>query len=110
MHFTPTTPPSDSDSDSDSWFNLPRTGTGTGGGVAYAAQESWVLNASIKDNILFGAPFDEDRYNKVLDQCFLTRDLELLPAGDLTEVGEKGLTLSGGQKVWDFPPVLSRVD
>ncbi|KAG6849305.1 hypothetical protein H0H93_009573 [Arthromyces matolae] len=112
MHFTPTTPnsDSDSDSDSDSWFNLPRTGTSTssGGGVAYAAQESWVLNASIKDNILFGAPFDEERYNK--DQCFLTRDLELLPAGDLTEVGEKGLTLSGGQKVWDFPPVLSRVD
>ncbi|KAG6872989.1 hypothetical protein C0995_004365 [Termitomyces sp. Mi166 len=85
MHFIPSSP--------DSWFNLPRSG-----GAAYAAQESWVLNATIKDNILFGAPFDEQRYNKVVYQCALARDLELLQAGDLTEVGEKGLTLSGGQK------------
>ncbi|KNZ71686.1 ATP-binding cassette transporter abc4 [Termitomyces sp. J132] len=85
MHFIPSSP--------DSWFNLPRSG-----GVAYAAQESWVLNTTIKDNVLFGAPFDEQRYNKVIYQCALTSDLELLKAGDLTEVGEKGLTLSGGQK------------
>ncbi|KAG5644693.1 hypothetical protein DXG03_007916 [Asterophora parasitica] len=85
MHFLPSGP--------GAWFNLPRTG-----GVAYAAQESWVLNAMIKENIIFGAPFDEERYKKVLDQCALLRDLELLDAGDLTEVGEKGLTLSGGQK------------
>ncbi|KAG6849488.1 hypothetical protein H0H93_008015 [Arthromyces matolae] len=76
MHFVP--------SGLGAWYNLPRSG-----GVAYAAQESWVLNATIKDNILFGAPFDEERYEK---------DLELFKAGDLTEVGEKGLTLSGGQK------------
>ncbi|KZP30958.1 P-loop containing nucleoside triphosphate hydrolase protein [Athelia psychrophila] len=76
-----------------SWFNLPRDG-----GVAYAAQESWVQNETIKENILFGAPFDEERYKKVIWQCALTRDLELFDAGDSTEVGEKGLTLSGGQK------------
>ncbi|GLB42122.1 putative P-loop containing nucleoside triphosphate hydrolase protein [Lyophyllum shimeji] len=85
MHFVPSGP--------GAWFNLPRKG-----GVAYAAQESWVMNATIKENILFGAPFDEERYNKVIYQCALTRDLELFKAGDLTEVGEKGLTLSGGQK------------
>ncbi|KAF8068839.1 P-loop containing nucleoside triphosphate hydrolase protein [Lyophyllum atratum] len=85
MHFVPSGP--------GAWFNLPRQG-----GVAYAAQESWVMNATIKENILFGSPFDEERYNKVIYQCALTRDLELFKAGDLTEVGEKGLTLSGGQK------------
>ncbi|KAJ6465017.1 P-loop containing nucleoside triphosphate hydrolase protein [Mycena sanguinolenta] len=85
MHFIPSSPRS--------WYNLPR-----GGGVAYAAQESWVLNETIRDNILFGAPYDEERYKKVLYQCALERDLELFEAGDKSEVGEKGLTLSGGQK------------
>ncbi|KAF5327417.1 hypothetical protein D9619_004696 [Psilocybe cf. subviscida] len=85
MHFIP--------SDMDSWYHLPRNG-----GVAYAAQESWVQNESVRDNILFGAPYDEERYQKVLHQCALKRDLELFEAGDQTEVGEKGLTLSGGQK------------
>ncbi|KAJ7246793.1 hypothetical protein B0H12DRAFT_753891 [Mycena haematopus] len=85
MHFTPASPRS--------WYNLPR-----GGGVAYAAQESWVLNETIRDNILFGSPYDEERYKKVLYQCALERDLELFEAGDASEVGEKGLTLSGGQK------------
>ncbi|KAI0824512.1 P-loop containing nucleoside triphosphate hydrolase protein [Trametes gibbosa] len=85
MHYVPSGP--------DSFMNLPR-----GGGVAYAAQESWVQNETIKDNILFGAPYDEVRYNKVLDQCALLRDLSLFEAGDQTEVGEKGITLSGGQK------------
>ncbi|KAG6866018.1 hypothetical protein C0991_009426 [Blastosporella zonata] len=85
MHFTPSHP--------HSWFNLPRDQ-----GVAYAAQESWVQNETIKENILFGAPYDEARYKKVLYQCSLERDLRLFEAGDQTEVGEKGLTLSGGQK------------
>ncbi|KAI0691343.1 hypothetical protein BC835DRAFT_1360883 [Cytidiella melzeri] len=76
-----------------SYVQLPREG-----GLAYAAQESWVLNATIRDNILFGAPLDEARYNQVLDQCGLRRDLSLFKAGDSTEVGEKGITLSGGQK------------
>ncbi|KAF8256886.1 ABC transporter type 1, transmembrane domain-containing protein [Lactarius quietus] len=85
MHFVPTSP--------DSWYHLPRAG-----GVSYAAQESWVQNETIRDNILFGAPYDEERYNKVIYQCGLQRDLSLFDAGDKTEVGEKGLTLSGGQK------------
>ncbi|KAJ7642966.1 P-loop containing nucleoside triphosphate hydrolase protein [Mycena polygramma] len=76
-----------------SWFNLPR-----GGGVSYAAQESWVLNDTIKNNIIFNAPMDAERYKKVLYQCCLERDLEMFNARDETEIGEKGLTLSGGQK------------
>ncbi|KAH7929355.1 P-loop containing nucleoside triphosphate hydrolase protein [Leucogyrophana mollusca] len=85
MHFIPSGPTS--------WFNLPRKG-----GVAYAAQESWVQNETIRENILFGSPYDATRYKKVLYQCALERDLTLFEAGDRTEVGEKGLTLSGGQK------------
>ncbi|KAG8874159.1 hypothetical protein FRB97_006107 [Tulasnella sp. 331] len=76
-----------------SFFNLPRDG-----GVAFCAQEPWIQNASIKENILFGSPYNEDRYRKVLSQCALESDLALFDAGDATEVGEKGLTLSGGQK------------
>ncbi|PPQ71032.1 hypothetical protein CVT26_011497, partial [Gymnopilus dilepis] len=85
MHFTPPA--------ADSWYHLPREG-----GVAYAAQESWVQNETIRENILFGSRYDEERYRKVIEQCALKRDIELFEAGDLTEVGEKGLTLSGGQK------------
>lgn len=85
LHYVPAGP--------DSWYNLPRAG-----GVAYAAQESWVQNETIRNNILFGSPFDEQRYKEVIYQCGLNRDLSLFDAGDETEVGEKGLTLSGGQK------------
>ncbi|KAF8994369.1 hypothetical protein BDZ89DRAFT_1123364 [Hymenopellis radicata] len=73
-------------------------GDATTGGIAYAAQESWVQNETIKANIIFGALFDEARYKKVIYQCGLERDISLFDAGDETEVGEKGLTLSGGQK------------
>ncbi|KAJ7747233.1 hypothetical protein B0H16DRAFT_1692432 [Mycena metata] len=85
MHLVPST--------LSSWYNLPRAK-----GVSYVAQESWVMNDTIRNNILFTSPIDEERYNKVLYQCCLERDLELWDAGDATEVGEKGLTLSGGQK------------
>ncbi|KAJ4482242.1 P-loop containing nucleoside triphosphate hydrolase protein, partial [Lentinula aciculospora] len=78
---------------SDSSYNLPREG-----GVSYAAQESWIQNDTVRNNILFKSEFDEERYNKVLYQCGLLKDLSLFEAGDMTEVGEKGLTLSGGQK------------
>ncbi|KAL4242609.1 hypothetical protein ABKN59_011139 [Abortiporus biennis] len=67
-------------------------------GIAYHAQESWVLNETIRENILFGSPYDEVRYNAVIVQCGLKHDLSLFDAGDSTEVGEKGITLSGGQK------------
>lgn len=100
MHYIPLGP--------DSWVGLPREG-----GVAYAAQESWVQNETVKMNILFGAPYDHERYQKgmscprpnscmrdaifttqlVIQQCGLVRDLSMLKAGDATEVGEKGLTL-----------------
>ncbi|KAI0753285.1 P-loop containing nucleoside triphosphate hydrolase protein [Daedaleopsis nitida] len=76
-----------------SFVSLPRSA-----GVAYAAQESWIQNETIRDNILFGSPYDKARYNKVIKQCALERDLSLFDAGDKTEVGEKGITLSGGQK------------
>lgn len=85
LHYIPAGP--------DSWCNLPRAG-----GVAYAAQESWVQNETIRNNILFGSPYNEQRYKEVIYQCGLSRDLTLFDAGDRTEVGEKGLTLSGGQK------------
>ncbi|KAG0099344.1 hypothetical protein BGZ93_008058 [Podila epicladia] len=67
-------------------------------GVAYVSQQAWLQNASIKDNILFGSPFEEERYNRVIEVCALKRDLEILEDGDQTEIGEKGITLSGGQK------------
>jgi len=66
--------------------------------VAYCAQQAWLLNATIKNNILFASPFNERRYKSVITACALQKDLEILEAGDETEVGEKGITLSGGQK------------
>ncbi|KAH6566012.1 hypothetical protein BASA60_009663 [Batrachochytrium salamandrivorans] len=72
--------------------------TGTSNGVAYSAQTAWLLNATIKDNILFGEPFDEQRYRQVIVACALVKDFENLEGGDLTEIGEKGINMSGGQK------------
>ncbi|KAG1786323.1 P-loop containing nucleoside triphosphate hydrolase protein [Suillus plorans] len=65
------------------------------GNVAYAAQNPWILSASVRDNILFSHEYDEVFYNLVIEACALKPDLELLPQGDLTEVGEKGI---GGQR------------
>lgn len=58
----------------------------------------WVQNATVKENILFGSPFDQKRYDDVIYACLLELDLEILPGGDLAEIGERGITLSGGQK------------
>eukprot|EP00538_Stauroneis_constricta_P012382 CAMPEP_0119570218 /NCGR_PEP_ID=MMETSP1352-20130426/43504_1 /TAXON_ID=265584 /ORGANISM="Stauroneis constricta, Strain CCMP1120" /LENGTH=1567 /DNA_ID=CAMNT_0007619885 /DNA_START=651 /DNA_END=5354 /DNA_ORIENTATION=- len=68
------------------------------GSVAYAAQTPWILNATLRDNILFGQPYNEERYQRVLSAAQLTHDLELLDGGDMVEIGEKGINLSGGQK------------
>ncbi|KAF1319940.1 Atp-binding protein, partial [Globisporangium splendens] len=68
------------------------------GRVAYYSQQPWIQNMSIRDNILFGTAFDAERYNAVLDACCLRDDLEQFPSGDATEIGEKGVNLSGGQK------------
>ncbi|KAG1731999.1 P-loop containing nucleoside triphosphate hydrolase protein [Suillus paluster] len=68
------------------------------GNVAYAAQNPWILSATVRDNILFSHEYDEVFYNLVIEACALAPDLALLPQGDLTEVGEKGITLSGGQR------------
>lgn len=74
----------------------PRTGLTES--VAYCAQQAWLVNDTIKENILFSSPFDARRYSAVIAACALKRDLEILDAGDHTLVGEKGITLSGGQK------------
>ncbi|KAJ2967702.1 hypothetical protein NQ176_g9533 [Zarea fungicola] len=72
--------------------------TGLADTIAYVAQAAWLLNGSIKTNILFGSVYNEQRYNDVIVACALERDLDILDHGDETLVGEKGITLSGGQK------------
>ena len=57
--------------------------------VAYVAQTSWLLNATVRDNILMGSKYDADRYAAVIEACALTRDLQTLEGGDMTEIGEK---------------------
>ncbi|ODM20810.1 hypothetical protein SI65_03863 [Aspergillus cristatus] len=66
--------------------------------VAYCAQEAWLVNDTVKGNIVFASPWDQRRYNAVIKACALERDLAILDAGDQTLVGEKGISLSGGQK------------
>ncbi|PGH14692.1 hypothetical protein AJ79_02858 [Helicocarpus griseus UAMH5409] len=66
--------------------------------IAFVAQIPWIENATIKENILFGLPFDSERYHKVLFACALEKDLDMLPDGELTDIGANGINLSGGQK------------
>ena len=66
--------------------------------IAFVAQIPWIENATIKDNILFGLPYDSGRYRKVLKCCALEKDLDLLPDGELTDIGANGINLSGGQR------------
>ncbi|KAJ1785549.1 hypothetical protein LPJ59_006117, partial [Coemansia sp. RSA 2399] len=66
--------------------------------IAYVAQESWLRNATIRENILFGEAYNKERYEEVLRVCALKPDLRILVAGDMSEIGERGVTLSGGQK------------
>ncbi|CAE6476012.1 unnamed protein product [Rhizoctonia solani] len=66
--------------------------------ISYCAQQPWLEHKTIKDNILFGSPYDKERYEATLSCCALLPDLAVLEDGDQTEIGEKGVSLSGGQK------------
>ena len=68
------------------------------GKIAYVSQQAWIQNATLRKNITFGKKLEENLYNKVISDCALKSDLEILPGGDSTEIGEKGINLSGGQK------------
>ncbi|MCJ8747229.1 hypothetical protein PDJAM_G00151060 [Pangasius djambal] len=68
------------------------------GTLAYVSQQAWIFHGTVQDNILMGEPFDQERYNRVIHACSLKPDLAILPYGDQTEIGERGLNLSGGQK------------
>ncbi|KAI6703371.1 hypothetical protein NL676_012507 [Syzygium grande] len=68
------------------------------GTVAYVPQVSWIFNATVRDNILFGSKFEAERYWKAVSVTQLEHDLDLLPGHDLTEIGERGVNISGGQK------------
>ena len=65
---------------------------------AFCPQFAWIQSASIRDNIIFGKPFDQEFYSDVIQACALVQDFQMLPHGDMTEIGERGVTLSGGQK------------
>lgn len=69
-----------------------------GANLAYCPQYAWIQNASVKENIVFGKDFDPEWYQKVVYACALQPDLDMLPDGDMTEIGERGITVSGGQK------------
>jgi len=68
------------------------------GKVAYASQTAWLESATIRENIVFQSEFDQTRYDAVVSACALTQDLAIMPHGDMTEIGERGISLSGGQK------------
>ncbi|GMF44118.1 unnamed protein product [Phytophthora fragariaefolia] len=68
------------------------------GDVAYASQQAWIQNLTVRDNILFGEPYEADHYHRVVTACQLLPDFEMLEQGDQTEIGERGINLSGGQK------------
>ncbi|XP_006177042.1 canalicular multispecific organic anion transporter 2 [Camelus ferus] len=68
------------------------------GSVAYVPQQAWIQNCTLQENVLFGQALDPKRYHRALEACALLADLEVLPGGDQTEIGEKGINLSGGQR------------
>ncbi|XP_010499572.1 PREDICTED: ABC transporter C family member 12-like [Camelina sativa] len=68
------------------------------GSVAYVPQVSWIFNATVRDNILFGSDFESERYWRAIDATALQQDLDLLSGRDFTEIGERGVNISGGQK------------
>eukprot|EP00117_Sycon_ciliatum_P047287 scpid53440/ scgid33788/ Multidrug resistance-associated protein 5; ATP-binding cassette sub-family C member 5; Multi-specific organic anion transporter C; SMRP; pABC11 len=68
------------------------------GSIAYVSQQAWIFNASVQENVLCGLELDEERYTRALSAAALLQDLDILPDGDMTEIGERGINLSGGQK------------
>ncbi|CAD6264657.1 unnamed protein product [Miscanthus lutarioriparius] len=68
------------------------------GKIAYVSQNAWIQTGTVQDNILFGSSMDRQRYQETLERCSLVKDLEMLPYGDNTQIGERGVNLSGGQK------------
>ncbi|XP_050012615.1 ATP-binding cassette sub-family C member 3 [Alexandromys fortis] len=68
------------------------------GSVAYVPQQAWIQNCTLQENVLFGQPMRPKRYQQALETCALLADLDVLPGGDQTEIGEKGINLSGGQR------------
>lgn len=70
----------------------------TNGSIAYVSQQAWIQNATLRDNITFGKAFDQKLYDRVVVACALKPDIDMLPGGDQTEIGEKGINLSGGQR------------
>ena len=80
----------------------------TGGAIGYCAQQAWIMNGTVRSNVLFGRDFDEHRYWEVIRAASLLADLDQLPAGDMTEIGEKGITLSGGCVPLSLSSLLER--
>uniref|UniRef100_A0A8C5MSQ0 ATP binding cassette subfamily C member 8 n=1 Tax=Leptobrachium leishanense TaxID=445787 RepID=A0A8C5MSQ0_9ANUR len=68
------------------------------GTVAYASQKPWLLNATVEENITFESPFNKQKYKAIIDACSLQPDIDILPHGDQTQIGERGINLSGGQR------------
>lgn len=68
------------------------------GKIAYVSQNAWIHTGTIRQNILFGSIMDEHKYQEVIRRCSLVKDLDMLPFGDKTVIGERGVNLSGGQK------------
>merc|ERR1719174_148436 len=68
------------------------------GKTAYVRQSTQILNETVRSNIIFGSKYEEEWYEKVIEACALDEDMKQFPGGDLTEIGEKGITISGGQK------------
>uniref|UniRef100_A0ACD5ZSK9 Uncharacterized protein n=1 Tax=Avena sativa TaxID=4498 RepID=A0ACD5ZSK9_AVESA len=79
---------------------IPRTSGSVGvfGSLAYVSQNSWIQSGTVRDNILFGKPFNKELYEKAIKSCALDKDIENFNHGDLTEIGQRGLNMSGGQK------------
>ncbi len=77
---------------------LPGSRVNTKGSISYVPQQAWIQNGTLQYNVTFGKSFNETRYNRVVSSCALLPDLQMLPGGDQTEIGEKGINLSGGQK------------